>query len=44
MKRVLLVLGSAVMFLTTLVTPSLALKDGGGAGTTGCGGSSVCKP
>ena len=41
-KRMLLVLGAAVICLSTLVTPRLANMDGGG-GTTGCG-STVCKP
>lgn len=45
MKRVLLVLSAAVLFVSTLVTPSLASKmDGGSGGTTGCGGHTVCKP
>ena len=44
MKRVLLVLGAAVLFVSTMVTPSLALKDGGSGGSTNCGGSTVCKP
>lgn len=43
MKRVLLVLGTAVLFMSTFVTPSLALFDGGSGGTTGCNGS-MCKP
>lgn len=42
-KRVLLVLGTAVLFMSTFVTPSLALFDGGGGGTTGCG-ATLCKP
>lgn len=42
-KRMLLVLGAAVLCLSTLVTPSLARTDGGGGSTTGCGGT-VCKP
>jgi hypothetical protein len=44
-NRVLLVLSAAVLFVSTLVTPSLASKiDGGSGGSTGCGGSTVCKP
>ncbi|HTS08266.1 MAG TPA: hypothetical protein VMP68_22030 [Candidatus Eisenbacteria bacterium] len=43
MKRVLLVLGAAVLFVSTMVTPSLASKDGGGGSTTGCG-ATLCKP
>jgi len=41
-KRVLLVLGTAVLFMSTFVTPSLALFDGGSTGTN-CNGS-MCKP
>lgn len=45
MKRVLLVLGAAVLFVSTLVPPSFAsFIDGGSGGSTGCGGSTVCKP
>ena len=43
MKRVLLVLGAAVVFLSTLVTPTIVRADGGG-GTTNCGGNTICKP
>ena len=42
MKRVLLVLGAAVLFLNTLVMPTVVRADGG-AGTTNCNGT-VCKP
>ena len=42
MKRVLLTLGAAVLFLSTLVTPTLVKADGGGT-TTGCSGG-MCKP
>ncbi len=42
MKRALLVLGAAVLFLTTLVTPTAVLADGGSTGT-GCG-NTICKP
>ncbi len=42
-KRVLLVLGTAVLFMSTFVTPSLALFDGGSGGTTNCG-ATLCKP
>ena len=44
MKRVLLVIGTAVLFISTLVTPTPVKADGGGGSTTGCGGSGVCKP
>jgi hypothetical protein len=42
-KRVLLVIAAAVMFLNTLVLPTMAHADGG-AGGTSCGGNSMCKP
>jgi hypothetical protein len=42
-KRVLLVIGTAVLFLSTLLTPTLVKADGGGGTTTGCGGK-MCKP
>ncbi len=42
MKRVLLVIGTAVLFLSTLITPTLVKADGGGT-TTGCSGK-MCKP
>ena len=43
MKRVLLVVGAAVLFLSAFVTPGVARFDGGNGGTTGCGGT-LCKP
>jgi hypothetical protein len=43
-KRLLLVMAAAVMFVSTLATPSFASFDGGGGGTTGCGGNTICKP
>jgi hypothetical protein len=42
-KSVLLVLGAAVLFLSTLVTPTVVKADGGG-GATNCGGGGMCKP
>lgn len=42
MKRALLVLAAAVLFLNTLVIPTVAHADGG-AGGTNCG-STLCKP
>lgn len=42
MKRLLLVLGAAILFLNTLVVPTVVRADGG-ATTTGCG-NSMCKP
>ena len=41
MKRVLLVLAAAVLFLNTIVVPTLAHADG--VGGTSCGGT-MCKP
>jgi hypothetical protein len=41
-KRVLLVLGAAVLFLNTLVIPT-AVKADGGATSTNCG-KTICKP
>ena len=43
MKRVLLVLGVAVLFLNSLVVPTAVWADGG-ANNTNCGGNAVCKP
>ena len=43
MKRVLLFLGTAVVFLSTLVTPTAVKADGGGT-MTNCGGQAICKP
>ena len=42
-KRTLLVVAAALMFLNTLVIPTVAHADGG-AGGTNCGGTSMCKP
>lgn len=42
MKRALLVLAAAALFLNTLVIPTVAHADGGGTGG-GCG-STICKP
>jgi len=42
-KRVLLVLGVAVLFLNTLVVPTVVRADGGGS-STNCGGNAICKP
>jgi len=38
----LLVLGAALVFLSTLAVPTVVRADGG-AGTTNCGGG-ICKP
>jgi hypothetical protein len=44
MKRTLLILAAAVLFLNTLVIPTVAHADGG-AGATSCGGgNNMCKP
>ncbi|MGA8343936.1 MAG: hypothetical protein ABR881_15480 [Candidatus Sulfotelmatobacter sp.] len=42
MKRALLILGAAVLFLNTLVIPTIVKADGGGTGG-GCG-QTICKP
>ena len=41
MKRILFVLGVAVLFFNTLVVPTAVFADQGGA--TNCGGA-TCKP
>jgi hypothetical protein len=41
-KRVLLVVGAAVLFLNTLVVPTVVRADGGGT-STNCG-KTLCKP
>lgn len=41
-KRLLLILGTAVLILNTLVVPTVVRADGGGTGT-GCG-ATICKP
>jgi hypothetical protein len=43
-KRMLLILAAAVLFLNTLVIPTVAHADGGSGGGTNCGGSGLCKP
>jgi len=43
MKRTLLILAAAVLFVNTLVLPSLAHADG--VGSTSCGSKgALCKP
>lgn len=42
-KRALLVVAAALMFLNTLVIPTVVNADGG-SGTTNCGGNTLCKP
>ena len=43
MKRVLLVLGTAVLFFSTLVTPMVVQAEGGAGNGTNCNGG-MCKP
>ncbi len=43
MKRTLLAVAATIIFLSTLVVPTVARADGG-AGSTSCGGNSMCKP
>ena len=44
MKRVLLILGAAAVFLSTFVTPTIVRADGN-TGSTSCGSNgSTCKP
>ncbi|HTS34986.1 MAG TPA: hypothetical protein VMH04_04895 [Candidatus Solibacter sp.] len=42
MKRLLLVLGAALLFVNTLVIPTVVHADGGGT-STNCDGK-MCKP
>ena len=44
MKRILLTLAVALMFLNSLVIPTAAHADGGGGSTSCNGGSGLCKP
>lgn len=44
MKRALLILGAAILFLNTLVIPTVVRADGGGGTGTNCGGGPICKP
>jgi hypothetical protein len=43
MKRALLIVAAALMFLNTLVVPNVAHADGGSTGGN-CSGQSACKP
>jgi hypothetical protein len=40
-KRILLILGAAVLFLNTMIIPTVARAEGPGG--TSCGGT-ICKP
>ncbi len=44
MKRTLLAVAVALMFLNTLVVPTAAHADGGGGSTSCNGGNGICKP
>lgn len=46
MKRVLIAIATAVIFLNTLVVPTAARADGGAGGTScgSSGGGGLCKP
>lgn len=45
MKRMLLVLSAAILFLSTLAAPSVVRADGGGNGNGGnCQPPTICKP
>ena len=43
MKRILFVVAAVLMFVNTLVIPTVAHADGGGLGGN-CGGNGLCKP
>lgn len=42
MKRTLLIVAAALMFLNTLVIPAVMHADG--TPITNCGGNTICKP
>jgi hypothetical protein len=44
MKRTLLIVAAAVLFLNTLVVPTVARADGGTGNGGMCSGASACKP
>jgi hypothetical protein len=44
MKRTLLVVAVALMFLNTIVVPTVAHADGGGGGGNCSGSTGLCKP
>lgn len=41
-KRILLVVAAAILFINTLAVPTMAHADG--VGGTSCGGSGTCRP
>lgn len=43
MKRVLLVVAAALLFVSTLAVPTVLHADGGGDGSN-CSGNGPCKP
>jgi hypothetical protein len=43
-KRTLLIVAAAVLFLNTLVVPTLVHADGGSGNGGNCSGSQACKP
>jgi hypothetical protein len=43
-KRTLLILATVVLFLNTLVVPTVARADGGSGNGGTCSGSQACKP
>ncbi len=43
-KRILLLLAAAVLFLSTMIVPSVAHADGGPLGGGCSGSSSSCRP
>jgi hypothetical protein len=44
-KKVLLAIGVAVLFINSLVVPTVMRADGGGGMGTNCGGgNTLCKP
>lgn len=44
MKRTLLVLAAVILFVNTLVVPTVVRADGSNPTSTNCGGNPMCKP
>jgi hypothetical protein len=42
-KRLLLIAAATLMFLNTIVAPTIAHADGGGSGAN-CSGQTTCRP